>query len=235
MTHELIVNTDKFPHGMKRLGDQLQAQGLKFGIYLWASEIQCGHEEYLGANDGSYGHGEQDAALIASFGVGSPKYDSCTQVNMSYGAMQDALNKTGRPIFHLIQGLGGAEVVGLANARRTTPDIASTSVLARALLNDPFASYSGPGSFTMPGIFEVGGFYNNDTALPNAEGRSMSMLPAVPESALWGGRAYSGGEPTSQMPYVSPFVSFTGMIQLLQSTSQYRLHPREICASFVFI
>jgi alpha-galactosidase len=186
-THELIVNTDKFPHGLRWLGDRIHEKGLKFGIYLSASKAQCCSHGYNNANDGSDGFEQQDARLIASYGVDYLKYDDCDQVNQSYYAMRDALNSTGRPIFYSIHGLQGAVAVDVANAWRTTHDVNNTfeSVLERAMLNDAFASFSGPGSFAMPDMLEVGNFYNNNNAgLSNAESRSMMSMWAVMKAPL---------------------------------------------------
>ena len=101
----LTVNRTRYPHGMRWLGDQLHALGLKFGIYSDAGVAQCCSRVYgKGVNDGSFGHEKDDAALFAQWGVDYLKHDNCGSVYSSYPAMRDALNATGRRIYYSIHG-----------------------------------------------------------------------------------------------------------------------------------
>eukprot|EP00039_Didymoeca_costata_P024125 m.9349 g.9349 ORF g.9349 m.9349 type:complete len:450 (+) comp4053_c0_seq1:62-1411(+) len=107
----LVVNPDKFPHGMKYVGDALHAKGFKLGVYTDLSDHSCG------IGPGSLGHYVQDAAQFASWGVDylkvdycGPSFDNSTgRVNVDptiqyahWGELRDALNKTGRPIYYSI-------------------------------------------------------------------------------------------------------------------------------------
>ena len=101
----LQVDTTRFPHGMKWLGDYIHSKGLKFGIYEDAGYATC-----QGAA-GSYGHFQADADLYASWGVDYLKLDYCNQpldqfpgktqsqvAEIVYTEASQALLNTGRPI-----------------------------------------------------------------------------------------------------------------------------------------
>jgi len=68
---KLIVNDNKFPSGLKALGDYIHKQGLKFGLYLDAGVKTCG------GFAGSYGHEELHAQQFADWGVDFIKIDFC--------------------------------------------------------------------------------------------------------------------------------------------------------------
>jgi len=101
----LQVDTTRFPHGMKWLGDYIHSKGLKFGIYE-----DAGYKTCQGAA-GSYGHFQQDADQYASWGVDYLKLDYCYQptdqfpgktvsqvAEIVYSEASQALLNTGRPI-----------------------------------------------------------------------------------------------------------------------------------------
>lgn len=60
---KLVVDTEKFPHGMKYVGDYIHSKGLKFGIYSAAGTLTCQ------GFPGSYGHEYEDAQMFADWGV----------------------------------------------------------------------------------------------------------------------------------------------------------------------
>ncbi|HET9594327.1 MAG TPA: glycoside hydrolase family 27 protein [Anaeromyxobacteraceae bacterium] len=107
---DLVADASKFPNGMKWLGDQLHAMGLKFGIYEDAGWKTCG--EYPGSGQpqgGGPDHFTQDARLFASWGVDYLKLDGCNvwvppgqtmeeAYRAAYGAQSAALAATGRDI-----------------------------------------------------------------------------------------------------------------------------------------
>ena len=116
---------EKFPSGMKALGDYLHARGLKLGIYSDAGTNTCAC--YAGSN----GHEYQDAFTYASWGVDYLKYDWCYTNNLNpvgaYTTMRSALKRAGRPILFSICEWGSnrpwewAQNVG--HSWRTTGDI----------------------------------------------------------------------------------------------------------------
>jgi alpha-galactosidase len=100
----LQARTDRFPSGMKALGDYIHSKGLKFGIYHAPREKTC--NQYFSNLPGtsSYGYETRDANLFASWGVDYVKHDWCdprdnaqTQAAV-FKKFHDALKATGRPI-----------------------------------------------------------------------------------------------------------------------------------------
>ncbi len=87
---------ERFPSGMKVLGDYIHSKGLKFGIYSDAGWKTCG------GRPGSRGYEYQDAIQYAKWGVDYLKYDWCNTEGLNaegaYLTMRNALYATGRPI-----------------------------------------------------------------------------------------------------------------------------------------
>ncbi|WP_329315223.1 ricin-type beta-trefoil lectin domain protein [Streptomyces sp. NBC_01278] len=104
----LVVDTQKFPHGMAWLGEHLHAKGLKFGIYEDAGSLTC--ERYPGSGSpdgGGPDHYAQDARQFASWKVDYVKMDGCNlwvppgttkeqAYRDAYGAVAEALRTSGR-------------------------------------------------------------------------------------------------------------------------------------------
>lgn len=95
----------RFPNGMKAVGDYLHDKGFKFGIYSTAADLTCD------SKFGSYRYEDADAAKYAEWGVDFLKYDYCHVPKLGIGSdkdpatayylykrMNDALERTGRPI-----------------------------------------------------------------------------------------------------------------------------------------
>ncbi|MFE2143585.1 ricin-type beta-trefoil lectin domain protein [Streptomyces sp. NPDC059456] len=104
----LVVDTQKFPHGMAWLGEHLHAKGLKFGIYEDAGSLTC--ERYPGSGSpdgGGPDHYAQDARQFASWKVDYVKMDGCNlwvppgttkeqAYRDAYAAVAGALRDSGR-------------------------------------------------------------------------------------------------------------------------------------------
>ncbi|KAI9138969.1 putative alpha-galactosidase [Paraphysoderma sedebokerense] len=127
---KIVVDQERFPSGMKVLGDYIHSKGLKFGTYSSAGFQTCAQRP------GSLGYEEIDAKTYAEWGIDLLKYDNCysplkdrsRQGNINrFTAMRDALNKTGRPIFYSMCNWGEAKAWewahDIANSYRTTQDI----------------------------------------------------------------------------------------------------------------
>lgn len=94
----LVPDRNKFPSGMKALGDYIHSKGMKFGMYSSTGHLTC-----LGL-PASYEHEFIDAADFASWGVDYLKYDYCNRPfripsEMLYRRMGLALAGCGRDIF----------------------------------------------------------------------------------------------------------------------------------------
>ena len=93
----LVADPDKFPHGMKYVGDYIHSKGLKFGMYSCAGTRTCA------GYPASFDHEFQDARTFASWGVDYLKYDYCfrpmnQQGHALYKRMGLALANCGRDI-----------------------------------------------------------------------------------------------------------------------------------------
>lgn len=194
----LVADPEKFPSGMKALGDWLHAKGFKFGIYSCAGKRTCA--DY----PGSWGHEYQDARLFASWGVDYLKYDWCNSGTAdprdAYTRMRDALHAAGRPVVFSICEWGQSkpwEWAGdVGHLWRTTGDIYASYdgrkgwahgwkrildlqySLVPANGADGIAKYAGPGHWNDPDMLEVG---NAGLSLPESRAHfSLWCILAAP-------------------------------------------------------
>ncbi|MBQ1074907.1 ricin-type beta-trefoil lectin domain protein [Micromonospora sp. C31] len=184
----LQAHPQRFPSGMKALGDYLHSRGLLFGIYQAPLDQTCA--QYFDAfpgSTGSLGHEYQDARQFAAWGVDYLKYDWCSPTGTindqvaRFGIMRDALAATGRPIVYSINPNSIHEKTGpqrnwsdVANLWRTTEDITNAwntgqtngypmGIQNIVDVNVPLAGYAAPGGFNDPDMLEVGNGGMTDT------------------------------------------------------------------------
>lgn len=139
--------------------DKLHSMGLKFGIYGAASGVTCG------VDPGQLYHEAEDAQTYADWGVDFVKSDNCASYaldpSVRFGALRDALNATGRPIFLSIEPFSmepSEEVsVKISNMARIGCDIRGNidTVLARTDLTDKWSPLAGPGYFNDPDMINI--------------------------------------------------------------------------------
>ncbi len=60
----ITVDPNQWPNGMKAVADYIHSRGLRVGIYTDAGSDGCG-----GANQGSYGHYQQDCQPVRRLGI----------------------------------------------------------------------------------------------------------------------------------------------------------------------
>ncbi|MGW4499130.1 glycoside hydrolase family 27 protein [Micromonospora sp. NPDC004336] len=186
----LQAHPERFPSGMKALGDYLHARGLLFGLYQAPLDQTCA--QYFDAfpgSTGSLGHEYQDARQFAAWGVDYLKYDWCSPTGTindqvaRFGIMRDALAATGRPIVYSINPNSIHEKTGpqrnwsdVANLWRTTEDITNAwntgqtngypmGIQNIVNVNVPLAGYAAPGGFNDPDMLEVGNGGMSDTEM----------------------------------------------------------------------
>jgi len=157
---EIIVDKDRFPHGIKYLADYIHSKGLKFGIYSCAGTKTCQ------GRPGGRGYEFQDARTYARWGVDYLKYDWCyatTQnAEASYTLMRDALYKAGRPIVFSLCEWGSNkpwEWAGkVGHLWRTTGDIVDRWDAMMDIFDKQkdLAKHAGPGRWNDPDMLEVG-------------------------------------------------------------------------------
>jgi alpha-galactosidase len=186
----------RFPSGLKALGDYLHERGLKFGIYSDAGERTCA------GRPGSQGHEFQDARQYAAWGVDYVKYDWCNtgsgaaqrNPREAYATISRAIAAAGRPMILSICEWGdnqpwlwGKEY---GHLWRTTGDITncwdcelghgnwlSQGVLRILDRQVPLRQYSGPGGWNDPDMMEVG---NLASAAENRSHFAMWAMLAAP-------------------------------------------------------
>src|ERR1700675_3143397 len=67
----IVSDAQRFPRGMKAVGDYIHSLGLKFGVYSDAGTKTCA------GRPGGLGHEYHDAVQYAAWGVDYLKYDWC--------------------------------------------------------------------------------------------------------------------------------------------------------------
>ncbi len=105
---KIVADPEKFPHGMKYIGDYIHSKGLKFGMYSATGARTCA------GYPGSFGHEYEDAQMFADWGVDYLKYDlchfpGCGDCRNSYLTMGMALRATGRDILYAVCSVGQNE------------------------------------------------------------------------------------------------------------------------------
>ncbi len=159
-TGEIVVDKERFPHGIKYLADYVHSKGLKFGIYSCAGTKTCA------GRPGGFGHEYQDARSYARWGVDYLKYDWCNtttqEAKSTYTNVRDALHAAGRPIVFSLCEWGTAKpwewAKGVGHLWRTTTDILDRwdAMIAILDLERDLAKYAGPGYWNDPDMLEVG-------------------------------------------------------------------------------
>ena len=165
---KIIVDSTKFPGGIKYLSDYIHSKGLKFGIYSDAGTHTCA------GRPGSKDFENMDAESYAEWGVDYLKYDWCNTKGQdpieSYTIMRDALYKAGRPIVFSICDWGYSkpwEWAGeVGHLWRTTLDITDrwdgtrwgnqlgwVNILEKQV---GLEKHAGPGQWNDPDMLEVG-------------------------------------------------------------------------------
>lgn len=109
----LQADPEKFPKGMKDIGDYIHSRGLKFGIYEDRAYRTCQ------SLPGSFEHEQLDMATFAAWGVDYIKMDSCSAEHNGrlssedYAIYRMYIEETGRPMVLSISDFGnGAWVWG---------------------------------------------------------------------------------------------------------------------------
>ena len=163
----LVPDPERFPSGMKALGDYLHSKGFLFGMYNDAGTKTCG------GLPGGRGHEFQDARSYASWGVDYLKYDWCDHGTANgpetYKTMRDALHTAGRPIVFSLCEWGDTKpwlwAKDVGHLWRTTGDIMpcfdcqgvySMGFKYILELQVGLEEYAGPGHWNDPDMLEVG-------------------------------------------------------------------------------
>ncbi|NOY97146.1 MAG: glycoside hydrolase family 27 protein [Chlorobi bacterium] len=170
----IIVDSTKFPNGIKPLADYIHSLGLKFGIYSSPGCYTC--QKLMG----SLGHEQIDANDYASWGVDFLKYDWCrypktmaevkqtseSECRAAFELMRDYLYSTNRPIVYSVhdkctemtEDNSLPWVKGVAHMHRTSKDIKDNwdRMLYCLETTVDLWQYAGPGYWNDIDMLEVG-------------------------------------------------------------------------------
>jgi len=176
-----------WPNGMKVVADYVHSRGFKFGIYTDRGTKTCA------GRPGSLGYEGIDAQSYASWGVDYLKEDSCFATDnhetafQQYGAMRDALNHTGRPIYFSLCGWNSwYSPVGwsLGNSWRIAGDCNQWADVIRAInVNSRLAPYARPGGWNDPDML-LGSNPHTAAHLPPVQSRTMFSMWCVMAAPL---------------------------------------------------
>lgn len=158
----LVADPEKFPNGMKAVGDYIHEKGMKFGMYSCAGNLTCA------GYPGSFEHEFTDAETFASWGVDYLKYDYCYHSPIIagkylYRRMGLALKNSGRDILFSACSWGADEThewikTTGADMWRSTGDIFDTwdSVKDLTAQQEKLFPYNGIGCFNDMDMLIVG-------------------------------------------------------------------------------
>jgi len=170
-TGKLQPDPNRFPSGMKALGDYIHGLGLKYGIYEDYGNYTCG------GYPGVYGNEELDAQTIADWGADYIKLDGCymdpKKMDEGYPAFGKTLNETGRPMVYSCSwpayqsGDYTPDYKSIAehcNLWRNWDDIQDSWTSVLSIIDwfsehqDEFQKYAGPGNWNDPDMLIIGNF-----------------------------------------------------------------------------
>lgn len=156
---KLQWKSSAYPSGLPTFIKKLNSMGLKYGIYGAASGVTCGE------NPGQLYYEDIDAQTYAEWGVEFLKSDNCASYaldsSVRFGAMRDALNRTGKSILLSIEPFSinpdPEQSIKVSNMWRTGCDVSGrySSFMDRADISDKWSPLAGPGGWNDPDMINV--------------------------------------------------------------------------------
>jgi len=168
----LTTNLERYPGGLRVLGDYIHKKGLKYALYTDAGTRTCST-----AMPGTKDHEFEDMRQFAEWRADYIKIDWCNSegqdIVKTYTALCEAQRAAGRPVVHSLcswgEGYPWRWAAAVGHLWRTTADICAPGQAdwARAMrmahANEKLAAFAGPGHWNdpdmmiagMPGISEV--------------------------------------------------------------------------------
>ncbi len=199
----IIVDSTKFPHGIKAVADYVHSLGLKFGIYSAPGCFTC--QKLMG----SLGHEQTDADDYAAWGVDFLKYDWCkyprTMVEArkitpdscrkAFELMRHCLDNTGRPIVYSVHDKCNRSlneqnalpwVKTIANMHRVSGDIKNNWDRMLYCLESTanLWPYAGQGYWNDPDMLEVGNT-NKEKLWGNISSVKMNLTEYRAHFSMW--------------------------------------------------
>jgi alpha-galactosidase len=193
---KLATNLERYPSGLKGLGDYIHKKGLKYALYTDAGTHTCSK-----AMPGTKGHEFEDMRAFAEWRADYIKIDWCNtegqDIVATYGLLGEAQRAAGRSVVHSLCSWGDgypwrwAPAVG--HMWRTTADICAPGkadwerAMRMALANEKLAAFAGPGYWNDPDMMIVG-----MPGLTEAQNRSLFSLWCMMAAPLIAGNDLRG-------------------------------------------
>jgi alpha-galactosidase len=161
----LTTNLERYPGGLRALGDYIHQKGLKYALYTCAGTRTCSQ-----ALPGTKGHEFEDMRQFAEWRADYVKIDWCNtegqDIIKTYTTLHDAQHAAGRPIVHSLCSWGEGDpwrwAAAVGHLWRTTADICAPGqadwawAMKIALANEKLAAFAGPGHWNDPDMMIAG-------------------------------------------------------------------------------
>jgi alpha-galactosidase len=188
---KLTSNLERYPSGLRGLGDYIHKRGLKFALYTDAGTSTCS-KAMPGVKDYEF----EDMMAFARWRADYLKVDWCNtegqDVAKAYTKIQAALHAAGRPIVYSLCSWGEGEpwkwAASVGNLWRTTGDICSPgradwdNAMKIAAANEKVYEAAGPGHWNDPDMMIAG-----MDGLSEAQNRSFFSLWCIMAAPLMAG------------------------------------------------
>jgi len=177
---KLTTNLERYPSGLRGLGDYIHQRGLKYALYTDAGTLTCSK-----AMPGTKGYEFEDMRQFAEWRADYLKIDWChtkgQDIVQTYTLLDEAQRGAGRPLVHSLCSWGVGEpwkwAAAVGHLWRTTGDICEpgkadwNSAIEIVFANEKLFAYAGPGHWNDPDMMIVG-----MPGLSEAQNRSLFSL-----------------------------------------------------------
>jgi len=162
---KITTNLERYPSGLRGLGDDIHRKGLKYALYTDAGTRTCS-----GAMPGTNGHELEDMRQFAEWRADYIKIDWCNtegqDIVKAYTRLHDAQHAAGRPVVHSLCSWGDGDpwkwAAPVGHLWRTTTDICAPGqvnwelAMKIAADNQKLYPYAGPGHWNDPDMLIAG-------------------------------------------------------------------------------
>ncbi len=162
---KITTNLERYPSGLRGLGDYIHQKGLKYALYTDAGTHTCS-----GAMPGTKGHEMEDMRQFAGWRADYVKIDWCNtegqDIVKTYTKLHEAQRAAGRPIVHSLCSWGEGSpwtwAAPVGHLWRTTGDICAPGkadwdrAMKIAAANEKLSPWAGPGHWNDPDMLIAG-------------------------------------------------------------------------------
>jgi alpha-galactosidase len=187
----LAPNFDRYPSGLRGLGDDIHRRGLKYALYTDAGSRTCS-----GAMPGTKDREFEDMRAFAEWRADYIKIDWCNSegqdIVKTYSRLAEAQRAAGRPVVHSLCSWGEGSpwtwAAAVGHMWRTTADICAPGkadwarAMRMAFANERLAAFAGPGRWNDPDMMIIG-----MPGLSETQNRSLFSLWCVMAAPLIAG------------------------------------------------